>query len=258
MNCRRAFVIFGVIAFSQGAGAQDTGDQLIDPKALGLVEKATEYVAEQGSISVSWFVSFDEVIDGREVVTHIRSGDTILARDVGYYSYAEQGTDVREYFFDGTVLSVHLLERNAYVQLPYWGSFDALAARIAQEFDTALPIWQVLVRDSADQLLGEVTSAAYLGTKRIAGRDTHHIAMSTYEYDLQIWLSDEADTPVPVMMVGTEPYKQGWPQFRVYFQNWNFEPVLNEELFSYEPDAKATRLAWPKADRTVRFDAGGE
>ncbi|MEP2533697.1 DUF2092 domain-containing protein [Shimia sp.] len=236
--------------------AQDA--ERIEPKAVEIVEAAAATLAGSDTIAANWFVSFDEVIDGREIVTHTRSGEVLLDRAQGYYAHAEQEEGARAYYFDNATISVHLLNQDSYVQAPYAGTFDALAHRIAEEYDTALPIWQLLVTDNADELLGDVTSAAYLGRKKIVGQDTHHVALSTYEYDLQIWVSDDPDMPVPIMMVGTNPYEQGWPQYRAFLSDWDFAPDIEEGFFTFEPDADMTRLAWPKHNSENNAEGEGQ
>ncbi|SFL49467.1 DUF2092 domain-containing protein [Shimia aestuarii] len=238
-------LLCGPLQAQEASEAQET--PAIDTEAVRWVRAAAQTVAEQPNLAVNWFVSFDEVADGREIVTHVRSGTVLLARGQGYYAYAEQEQGTREFFFDQSVLTVYLAEQNAYVDVPFLGSFDDLADRIAAEYDSALPIWQMLVTDNGDRLLEGVTAAAYLGVKRFAGQTSHHIALSTYDFDLQLWVSD-AEQPVPLMMVGTEPYKQGWPQFRAYFSDWDFDPELSEDAFSFVADDDATRLVWPKQD----------
>ncbi|WP_197922567.1 hypothetical protein [Thiosulfatihalobacter marinus] len=63
-----------------------------------MIEAAIATIAQAAEISVNWFVSFDQVVAGREIATHMRSGDVILARGRGYYACAGQETGVREFF----------------------------------------------------------------------------------------------------------------------------------------------------------------
>ena len=58
--------------------------------AVQLIEAAIATIAQAAEISVNWFVSFDQVVAGREIATHMRSGDVILARG--------RETGVREFF----------------------------------------------------------------------------------------------------------------------------------------------------------------
>lgn len=218
----------------------------IDPIAIEWVEAVSASIVSKERLSVSWFVSFDQVVDGREKITHIRSGMAALVRDDQYYARVEQEGGPREFFFDGLGVTVYLPDENSYVHKPFLGDFEQLAETITQEHDARLPIWQVLVPDTADELLRDVTAAAYLGEKMLAGKLVHHVALSTYKEDLQLWILGGEAEPVLQMMVGTNPYEQGWPQYRAYFTDWNFDPEFDEDMFTYYPNEDAVRLVWPK------------
>ncbi|KAE9628653.1 DUF2092 domain-containing protein [Parasedimentitalea maritima] len=229
------------------AVAQADGDPpTMDLRAVEIVTSATEYLATQEILSVDWFVSFDVVADGREKITYMRSGSNLLQRGVGFYGNSEFGEDTREYFFDGTQFQIYDVEENAYVSTEFVGDFDALADRASEAYDLRLPIWQVMSASPNAELLDRATSAAYLGTTRIAGRQAHHLAFSDYDADWQIWISTEAAKPELMMIVGTDPYTQGWPQYRAYFTNWDFDPDFPDSVFTYVPDDEAEQMAWPQ------------
>ncbi|MEP2718095.1 DUF2092 domain-containing protein [Pseudophaeobacter sp.] len=242
-------LIVGLAGMLHAEGSSTETDPKIDPEALALVTSVATHLAAQPALQVNWFVSFDEVLDGREKINHFRSGQSVIERGTGYYAYLEQENGQREFFFDGETVSVVMVEKDAYVSAPFDGSFTELAEAIYRERGEALPIWQVLVPTVADELLENVTSAAYLGQRQIAGRDLHHIALSSYESDLQLWIEQAGeDAPELVMLIGTDPYTQGWPQYRAYFTDWNFAPDLGEGFFVYAPDEDATRMTWPLQD----------
>lgn len=218
----------------------------IDPEAVEIAERAVEHLTLQPDVSVGWFVSYDVVIDGREKVTYTRSGENRLARGTGFYSYAESRDRLREYFFDGGTFWIHNIEDNAYAELPFAGQFDELVERIRIEYDIALPIWELMSRDGTGRILEGLEAAAYLGETRLAGRPAHHLAFATYDQDWQVWISTDEANPVIFSLVGTNPYEQGWPQYRAYFHDWDFSPSFEEGSFSFTPPDDAIRMALPK------------
>lgn len=164
--------------------------------------------------------------------------------------------DTREYYFDGTSFQIVDVEENAYVLTPFNGDFEALVVRAQVEYDIVLPIWTVLSKTSRLELAETADHAAYLGLTRIAGRHAHHIALSNYDGDWQVWVADDPERPELLMMVGTNPYKQGWPQFRAYFSDWNFSPEIAQDAFTYIPDETAERMTGQKYVRTICFRNG--
>ncbi|UWQ89599.1 DUF2092 domain-containing protein [Aliisedimentitalea scapharcae] len=228
--------------------ADNTGpaDDPIDAQARDLIQAATDFLSNQDKLQVNWFVTYDTVVDGREKLTDVRSGFTFLSRSEGFVSATENGLKSRDFYFDGAAFYIVDPDANSYVLAPFEGSYEDLIVRIRDEYDMALPIWSILSNRSKGEWLESAESAAYLGVTRIAGREVHHIAASNYDHDWQLWISTDAERPELVMLVGTDPYQQGWPQYRVYFHDWVFDPDYDPNVFAYTPDEDASRMAWPK------------
>lgn len=235
------------LAFSAASAQTDTDPPpAIDPQAIEIVENAAAFLAAQEAVGFNWFVSYDQVVDGREKLTELRSGRNLLARGTGFYAYSEHGMDTREYFYDGTNFQIYDVEENAYVLAPFSGSFEGLVDRLKQEYDVVLPIWSILANTAGVELADSAESAAYLGRTRVAGRVAHHVALASYDEDWQLWILDDPEKPEILMLVGTDPYKQGWPQYRAYFSDWDFAPEIAEGAFDFLPPEDAERMSWPK------------
>lgn len=255
------FLAGGVLSLCAAAvRAQTDSDDPLDPQAVEILQKASDFLAAQEAMSVDWMVSHDVIVDGREKLTELRSGHNLLAREHGYYAFVESPDDAREYYFDGGSFYIVDLDENAFVLTPFSGAFQDLVERIRTEYDIRLPVWQLMTPSPAAELLEQAEAAAYLGEVPIFGRVAHHLAFSSYERDWQVWVDTDADRPEIMMIVGTDPYSQGWPQFRVYFFNWDFTPEIDDNSFVYVPDETAERMFWPKQGDGAETseDAGGE
>lgn len=234
--------------------AQTEDTPVVDPAVIDILEQATEFLAAQQVVSVNWLVSTDDVVDGREKLTTTRSGFTLLDRDQGFFAYTENGLKTREFYFDGGAFQIVDVEENAYVETPFSGSFEELVERVRDEYDVVLPIWSILSQQSRFEILDIAEAAAYVGLTRVAGREAHHVALSDYDEDWQVWISTEPDRPEIIMLVGTDPHTQGWPQYRAYFTDWNFAPEVSEGDFTFVPGDGTDRMSWPKIGRAVEED----
>ncbi len=243
-----AFLAAAVLAFSSPviAVAEDEPVPALDPVAIELVTQSAEFLAAQQNLSMNWFVSFDVVVDGREKITYLRSGSNTMSRGEGFYSYLERGDGVREFFYDGETFSISIPGDSAYVSAPFDGGYVALIQTLRDEYDVILPIWEMLTPKSGEELLDGVEAAAYLGTTFFAGREAHHIAFAEYSGDWQVWISTDPDAPVPLMVVGTDPYSQGWPQYSAYLSDWDFAPEIPEDRFTFAPQDGDVKISWPK------------
>ena len=218
----------------------------IDPMAAEVIESAAKFLSSQDQMSVRWFVSYDTVLEGREKITQVRSGYSLLDRDDGFYGYLERDLTTREYFFDGVTFTVNDVDKDAYAQIALNGEFENLVQRAKDEYNLDLPIWSVLSMRYRDDYLSNAEQAAYVGLTRVGGEVAHHIALSNYDEDWQVWIADDAESPRLLMLVGTDPYTQGWPQYRAYFTDWNFAPEIVEGAFTHVPGENSERMSWPK------------
>lgn len=234
------FVISGAL----NAQTDDVPD--VDPTAVEIIAQASAFLASHPELSVQWFVSHDTVVDGREKLTETRSGYNLLSRENGLYAYLERGMATREFFFDGATFTVFDVENNAYAQVNFAGGFEELVDRVRSEYNLQLPIWSVLSTRYEGQFLEAAEQAAYLGLTRVGGEVAHHIALSNYDEDWQVWIADDPESPRLLMLVGTNPYEQGWPQYRAYFTNWDFAPEMEEGVFKFIPNEDSERMSWPK------------
>ena len=98
----------------------------------------------------------------------------------------------------------------------------------------------------------DIEAAAYLGVTLIAGEEVHHLAFSELNEDWQIWISTNDEAPVPIMIIGTDPYRQGWPQYRAHLQNWSFEVTPPEAGFSHTPHDQDVAVTMPALVPTER------
>lgn len=251
-------LVLPLILAAPPALAQDA-PPAVDPVAAAILQSAASHIAAQDRIAVSWFTSLDHVVDGREKLTRTRSGNALLSRGEGFFAHTDNGSERREYYYDGGSFHVRNLDENAYAGVLHNGTFETLIDRMRAEYGVVLPVWAVLSNRSKAELVTKATSVAYVGETRIAGRPVHHIALSNYDADWQAWVTTDAAAPELVMLVGTNPYAQGWPQYRIYFTDWDFSPEVAPGSFTYVPDEDAVRMSWPKVppqDTGARINQG--
>jgi len=115
----------------------------IDPVADEIARNAAEFLAAQPAVSFTWFVSYDEVVEGREKITHVRSGSDLLVRGTGFLSELERDDTSRAYYYDGKTFTVSSPEGGFYATAPFEGGFDALVDELKTRYDLVIPLWQI-------------------------------------------------------------------------------------------------------------------
>ncbi|MEM6461016.1 MAG: DUF2092 domain-containing protein [Pseudomonadota bacterium] len=244
----RSFVpvlLASLLSYSTSAAVAQDNEAEIEQSAADLAMETANFLASQDDMAFNWFVSFDEVVDENEKVTFFRSGTIVLDRGTGFVAQTERGDTYRDFYFDGSVFSIVSPNENFYASTEIEGTFDTLAKSVQDRSDTILPLWSMLSADLPDTLLENVHSGAYLGTTLISGQHVHHLAFAQDDFDWQIWISVEEDTPLPLMLIGTDRQKPGWPQYRVYFSEWNLDPEIADGQFTYQPEDDDVKMSFP-------------
>ena len=244
-------------ASSPAAADTNSKEPRLEERAIALMRRSAQFLAAQSAMSFNWFVSYDEVIEGREKLTFTRSGTNLLVRDKGFYSRAEGETGIREWHYDGKQVAFVALAENYYASGEFTKGFDALVDSARENMGSEIPLYAIMRRRLPEQLEDGLKGAAYLGITRVAGQEVHHLAFSDEEEDWQVWISTDEQQPVPVMIIGTEPKKTGWPQYRAYLTDWNFKPDYDATQFTYTPGERTVKISFPDLkSRTAREGQG--
>ena len=85
MSPFRPLAVITSIFLAQAALAQTGAQEAeppIDPQAVELLTSAADFLAAQPVFSFDWFVSYDDVIDGREKLTFTRSGSNLTTGSI--------------------------------------------------------------------------------------------------------------------------------------------------------------------------------
>jgi hypothetical protein len=235
--------------------SEQTETSKIDPAAVDLMRKSANFLANSPALSFNWFVSYDEVIDEKQKLTFMRSGSNVLLRDKGFYSRVEGESGVREYYYDGAQFTVSAPNENFYAAQNFDKGFEALVDAVREATDTEIPLYALMSRDLPERVEGDLESAAYLGITYVAGSEVHHLAFSDAEEDWQVWISTDEASPVPLVIVGTETKKTGWPQYRAYLTDWDLGAKSDQARFSFKPDDDDLKISFPELKSKMATDA---
>ncbi|MEM1276272.1 MAG: DUF2092 domain-containing protein [Pseudomonadota bacterium] len=246
------YLIATVLALTPALSVAEDRPPAIDPKAVEIGQASLEFLESQSAMGFHWFITYDRIFEGREKITFIRSGSSLIARGKGYRSYAESGNTVREYIYDGEQLTVSAPVQGFFTQTPVSGDFDTMVEAAREQAGLILPVWQVMSA-KASEFLADIEAASYLGTTLVNGREAHHLAFSEYSRDFQVWVSTDADRPVPLIFVETDPYTQGWPQYHAFLYDWNLEPEIASDSFQFAPADGVAKIGFS----TLSVDAEG-
>jgi hypothetical protein len=186
--------------------------------------------------------SFEEVQDDR--------GRKVFLAEVGKIQIARPN-HVRSRFmcdrgdselcYDGQAVHIFHALRNAWVELPLTGNLMNFVDVMAERFNVALPMADLLIAESRQLDFEGAERADYLGLHLVDNERCHHLAMIQAKVDWQLWI-DAGEYPWPRKLVIVYKSDPGSPLSLAVFRNWIANPPYDEDTFRYAPPEGAQKI----------------
>ena len=230
---------------------QATRKQATD-EALAILKRSSDFLNDQQSLRFDAVLGFDAVqpwgqkleFGGSRRVT-LRRPDRmrieVQARDGGEQTL----------LFDGQHLAVEIPAENAFALVERPGSFDDALDYLIQELGTPAPLADFIQSDFYEEAVPLIRSGIVIGDSTIGGLLCEHIAFRGENADLQLWI-EKGERPLPFRVVITYKTEAGSPQFWALFLNWDLDPDLSEDLFTFTPTEGAERLPFAAMATSAR------
>jgi hypothetical protein len=149
-------------------------------------------------------------------------------------------TDV-ELVFDGTTLTLHGKNLNAYTQVEAAGAVDPLIDRLRDQFGVSAPGADLLLSRVYDELIADVIDAKHIGQGVVDGVECEHLAFRNTDTDWQIWVEVGA-RPIPRKYVITNKAVNGSPQYTLRIRDWRTDVETNADTFAFKPPQGAAKV----------------
>jgi hypothetical protein len=244
----------------QGAGEPALGAAQVDKKAMAILKRMAERLAQAKGFSVAIRSGYDVVQASGEKIEYGEQRKVTLSRPHGLRVEAEQSDGERRLvIFDGRTISIYDPHEKVYARLEKAGSVDEVVRYLVQDLQTRLPLAQLLVTSLPADLERRIQSLSYVEEDRLTAVPTDHLAGRAQDVDFQIWIAREGK-PLPRRLVLTYKHEEGQPQFWALFSDWKLSPQVPATQFAFTPPAGAERIPFlirvPKRGNDTKDRAG--
>jgi hypothetical protein len=213
----------------------------IDPDADKILKTMSSYLGETKAFSMNADIDFEVVSRNGQKLQLSSFATAVLKRPEKFHIKRKGMIADAEFIFDGKTLTLHGKKSNIYAQIEVPGTIDD--AIRAYELETGIPApgADLLFDDPYAILSSGVESSAYLGIAYVNGIECHHLAFREAKVDWQLWVKT-GDAPLPMKYVITSKWHTAAPQYEIRFRDWNTNPQINDEQFTFSAPEGATRL----------------
>jgi hypothetical protein len=117
-----------------------------------------------------------------------------------------------------------------HASLPVPGSIDAMVAQVAKNERLSLPLSDLVLSDPCAKIQSADVFGGYVGVNDVNGVPCDHIAFSSAQADLQLWLT-RTEKPLPLKFVINYRTEPASPQYISVLSNWKFPKEIPSSVF---------------------------
>jgi hypothetical protein len=159
--------------------------------------------------------------------------------------------------FDGETLTVYGNRNNVYTQREVPGTIDDAIRAFELETGIPAPGGDLLFANPYAVLSTGVESSTYIGTAYVNGIECHHLAFREDDVDWQLWVQ-VGEQPLPMKYVITSKWITAAPQYEIRLRDWNTNPQIAAQQFTFSAPEGATRMEDLPANELAEFTSTEE
>ena len=233
--------VVGVFLFISLATVPAMSADGIDPDADRILQSMSSYLGGTKAFSMNADIDFEIVAPNGQKLQLSSLATFVMERPAKFHTTRKGMIADAEFIFDGETLTLHGMNLNDYAQIQVSGTIDD--AILAYELETGLPApgADLFFADPYAILSSGVESGVYVGTAYVNGVECHHLAFREAKVDWQLWVK-AGDAPLPMKYVITSKWFTGAPQYEIRLRDWNTNPKIKGDEFTFSAPKGATRL----------------
>ncbi len=217
----------------------------IDPRADELLSRTCKVLGATSAFSFHAEILFDQVLPSAVKVQFAGAIDFALQRpdelSIDYHS----DLGGKELWYQKDSLTLFDAAHSMYATLEVPDSIDQMLDRVAEMHNLRLPLSNLAYSDPCLRLRKQILFGTYVGVNDVNGVDCDHLAFSSSQIDLQLWLSRSGE-PIPRKVVINYRTEPGSPEFIAVLSNWKFLRHIPKSRFHPQVPKDAKRIEFLK------------
>ena len=223
----------------------------VDPEAVELLRRTTDYVGSLRQFSVDAQTTFEDVLDSGHRVDYELSGTALVSRPNRLFTERHGDGIDQIFYYDGETLTLYNPYDKVWAQEPAPGTIEEMFQFAYDWLGIGTPISDLVHRDAFPLLMQDVDFAVVVGKEVIRGVRCDHLLFSRPDVDFQIWVADRGP-PLPLKYVVTDTTTPELLSVAAFMSNWNLEPTVPDDAFTFVPPEGTKEITFLK-----EADTGG-
>ena len=217
----------------------------VDPLADRLLAQTCRVLGTADALSFHAEVLFDKVLPSAVKVQFAGEMNFAIQRPdelmVDYHS----DLGGKQLWFQNSTLTIFDESHRMYASMKVPSSIDAMLDQVTASENLTLPLSNLAYRDPCLRVRKQIVFGTYIGVNDVNAVDCDHVAFSSRDVDLQLWL-DRSGRPVPLKIVINYRTEPGSPEYIAVLSDWKFPKQISDSRFTPKLPADAKRIEFLK------------
>ncbi|MCH4822944.1 DUF2092 domain-containing protein [Gramella lutea] len=213
----------------------------LDTMAVKILDRMADFIGGLESVSFTANISQD-VEQNRYGLVKEFSKDEVFMIGPDKMHVHSNGTDGHKgYWYNGESLVYYSFKENNYSVVDAPSDIVTMMDSINYAFEIEFPAADIFYPDFVDTIIVNFDHIEYLGNKNVNGVDCFQIMAVNENTNFQIWITNDGFfLPERFVIIHKD---DDFKQYQVNFTNWDINPILPTEMFSFEPPPGAKNIA---------------
>lgn len=208
--------------------------EAIDTAATETLKRMTDYLGSQKQFSVETQNTLEDLlISGHRIDLDV-SASVVVQRPNKLRAERRGDLVDQAFYYDGQNVTLYNPSNRVYATKPVPGAFEDVFMYMYETLGFAVPVSDLIYEDAFPLLMQDVTLALVVGRSVINDKACAHLLFSRPGVAFQIWIS-EGEFPLPLKYVVTDRTLPIPLSITTFLNNWNVEPAIDENEFSFTP-----------------------
>jgi hypothetical protein len=206
-----------------------------------VIDQVCDFLQAQQSFTVDIDITYDDVLDSGNKVQYSAYQSVSVQKPNRLRSdYVGDERNTR-FYYDGTSFTLYAPDLNYYSTKAAPNTLDAVLAQVEEKYGITIPMSNLVASNTCADMKSNVQQTMFIGVDMVNRVPMNHILLIGNDRDYQIWVTKDKQ---PLLSKAIITYKNlpGAPQYTALLSNWNFNPQIPAETFTFTPPADATKI----------------
>jgi len=217
----------------------------VAPLADKLLTQTCKVLGSADAFSFHAEVLFDQVLPSAVKVQFAGAIDFAVQRPDELAIDFHSDLGAKQLWYQKDTLTIFDPPHMMYANLTTADSIDAMLDQVAETHKLKLPLSNLAYSDPCLRIQKQIIFGTYVGVNDVNGVDCDHLAFSSSQIDLQVWLA-RSGRRIPRKIVINYRTEPGSPEFIAVLSDWKFPKHIPDSHFRRQLPKDAKRIEFLK------------